>query len=67
MQAVYPGYVDGEMRTGLSLSVFEKPTVESEDIGELIPVKRPRMQSIESELDELPEVKVENIDDQWIV
>lgn len=47
IKKVYPGYVDGKESEGLFLKNFDCPTVESEDIGYLLPPKRARNMTVD--------------------
>lgn len=60
---VYPGVVNGERKSGLELRELDPPTVESEGLQDLVPAKRPRIQSIEEEFEELSEDEIS--DDGW--
>lgn len=60
IKKVYPGFVNGVKLEGLTLRAVDPPTVESEDLGDLIPAKRPKLSTITEEIDEADDEDSEN-------
>lgn len=55
IKKVYPGVTDGVIKEGLELKEIDPPTLESENLTEIVLSKQPRMITIDEELENLSE------------
>lgn len=60
IKSVYPGIVDGQRQA--ELQEIDPSTVETEELEDLVPVKRPRRTTLEEDFDELSEGETSNVE-----